>query len=197
VFQDAELSDLVVCSLEELAEARQDFPDKAVLVEVESPFSRALNAGFDLNDDLSKDPESGNQRLDALVEETIREGDSALSGGADGIWYHLEGADPAHCSPMQYGGLYLERDRDILGRWQAGLNVVAVVGAEPYLDFVSDLPGAFFAYDSESSGVPTSAAKEIRQGPVASQARDADLRIVQSRDQFEAWTTDLEKVAAR
>ena len=55
VYQDPELSDLVVCSLDELPEAREQFPDKAIVVEVESPFSRALHGDVKLNDMLASD----------------------------------------------------------------------------------------------------------------------------------------------
>lgn len=193
VYQDPEISDLVVCSLEELAEAQEQFPDKAIVVEVESPFSRALNREIDLNAELTADPAAGHATLEILANETKVEGDTACSLGADGVWYHLEGADPVHCSPMQYGGYYLELDRELLARWQsAPVTVVAILGAEPYLDFVCDLPAHFFAYDAEASGVTSAAVREIRSGAIASQLRDADLRLVQSSADFSAWTADLE-----
>lgn len=193
VYLDPELSDMVVCSIDELGEAKEQFPDKVIVVEVESPFARALQREIDLNSVLRDDVTKGHEILDELTEESRNEGDAAKAAGADGIWYHLEGADPAYCSPMQYGGHYLELDRDLLTRWQDfPLNTVAILGKEPYLDFVCDLPANFFAYDATGSEIGTSAVREIRPGAIASQLRDADLRLIQSQEDFTAWTQDLE-----
>lgn len=101
--------------------------------EVLNPYGRALSDGVDLNSLLKSDPIAGGTALDALCEETRAE----LSNGP--TVYRLVGASPEHCTPMQYGGYYLERDRELLASAPGPVEVV-VEGEAPYMDFVSDLP---------------------------------------------------------
>lgn len=166
------------------AKASADF---VVLAEVINPFGRALNRGIALNDRLREDPIVGGSILDELVEEAKAESQAALQGGADGILYRLHGACGTHCSPMQYGGYYLERDREILADCVAAkLNVLFVVGDEDvYLDFVSDLPAHVFAWDSRASGVSSAQVRDMRSGPQASSDLESEI----------ALTTDLPSIA--
>lgn len=102
-----------------------------------NPFGRALDEGLNLNELLGEDPVSGSAHLDRLCRLTAADCAAAQSG----IRYRLIGADPAFCTPMQYGGFYLERDREILeGAKQRGYLEIDVDGDEPYLDFIVDLP---------------------------------------------------------
>ena len=71
---------------------------------------------------------------------------------------------------MQYGGYYLERDRELLQEIEAArLNVLCVVGDEEvFIDFVSDLPAQVFAWDSRATSVSSAYVRELRKGAQAS-----------------------------
>lgn len=154
--------------------------DSVTLVEISNPFGRALDQGLDLNAELATDPEGGARRLDALVAETKAHIATALSQGADGVLYRLHGACAERSSPMQYGGHYLERDREILEEIaDATLNLIFVVGdRDLYLDFVSDLPGHLFGWDDRTSGVTPEEGRQIRNGAVATFGGSPDVRLI-------------------
>lgn len=140
--------------------------ERVVLAEVPSPFSIY---GTSLNALLREDPESGSAKLDAAVEITRQLMEQAMSDGADGIFYCLYGATADNSTPMEYGGFYLERDRELLESVsEATLNVLFLVGKEDlYYDFVSDLPANVIAWDFDLSGITS---KQIRFGRPGAQA---------------------------
>jgi hypothetical protein len=151
-----------------------------VLADVPNPFGLALQRGIDLNKALKDDPSVGGSVLDGLVEEIRRKIAVSMDTGADGIFYRLHGATPKHCSPMQYGGHYLERDRELLDEVaDANLNVLFVAGGEElYIDFVSDLPPQVFAWDSELSHVSADQVRSSRLGAVASGDPSSEILLV-------------------
>jgi hypothetical protein len=151
--------------------------DRAALVEVLNPFGLALQREIHLNDLLRDTPELGDRILSGLIEEARGHIQNALNSGADGILYRLHGARGRHCTPMQYGGHYLERDRELLAEVaDARVNVVFVVGEDDvYLDFVSDLPAHIFAWDCEESQIGPSQVRTMRQGALCCVAADADV----------------------
>jgi hypothetical protein len=154
------------------------------LLEVVNPFGLALQRGIDLNQRLSEDPESGNRLLEELIAVVRSQIRTAEVSGADGILYRLHGANPKHCSPMQYGGFYLERDRELLetASW-APFNLLFVVGdEETYLDFVSDLPASAIGWDVARSGFSIAQMRELRAGPVCAAAPDADIELIPGID---------------
>jgi len=155
--------------------------NRMLLVDVANPFGLALETGVDINQMLKDDPSSGGEVLDSLVAAVREQIVAGLDGGADGIFYRLHGANPRHCSPMQYGGHFLERDRELLCEASdASLNVLFVAGGEElYIDFVSDLPTHVFAWDSELSGLTAGAVRTSRRGALASSdpAGEIDLNI--------------------
>ncbi|MEQ1936371.1 MAG: hypothetical protein ABL962_21150, partial [Fimbriimonadaceae bacterium] len=69
-------------------------------------------------------------------------------------------------SPMQYGGHYLEQDRQLLDFATASCQVALVIegGPETYLDFVSDLPAEVFMWDEVSTGTSREVMKQMRPG---------------------------------
>jgi hypothetical protein len=156
-----------------------------VLVEVVNPFGRALLKGIDLNQELRNDPETGNNLLSELVQETRRDIASVLEAGASGILYRLHGASPAHCSPMQYGGFYLERDRELLGEAvERGFTLLFIVGdEETYLDFVSDLPAHAIAWDVRRTGYSLNAMREMRTGAIAADDDSAEIELMIPMDE--------------
>jgi hypothetical protein len=149
---------------------------RIVLAEVLSPFSRAIAKRIKLSQMLCEEPKKGEEVLTGLIQQTKSEMESAHKAGADGVFYRLQGAEPAHSSPMEYGGHYLEVDREILTPANGEINLVYIEGGpETYIDFVSDLPGSIFAWDCERTGIPVSALRRLRQGALATSDQQADI----------------------
>lgn len=153
--------------------------DSLALVEVANPFGLAMQKDIDLNKVLKDDPRQGNEILGELVGEVKRDIELAYEVGADGILYRLYGARSSHCTPMQYGGYYLERDREILELADGGhVNLVFVVGEDDvYLDFVTDLPAKMFGWDSKSSGITAADVRQMRGGALVSEDPDSDVLL--------------------
>jgi hypothetical protein len=153
-------------------------PGRFTLTLVHNPFGRAHQAGIDVLSQLKSDPEAGNQVLDQLVDEARAEIAAATT---DGILYRLSGASPSECSPMEYGGYFLERDRELLqaafDRCPTFLEIAS--GEEAYIDFVSDLPAHAFIWDSERTGASVDQLRSLRTGLLACQDPQAD---------FAGWT---------
>lgn len=106
------------------------------------------------------------------------EAQNALSNGAIGVLYELHGADTSQCTPMEYGGLFLEKDRAFLESIaSAPCNMIYVNGKEPYLDFVSDLPAKVFGWDAKGSGKSVAEVRKIRSGLLAADDTDADILV--------------------
>jgi len=154
---------------------RQD--NRALLVEVPNPFGRAWVRNIDLNALLKTDPKEGVRVLLQFVEAARTAMANSLDAGADGVFYRLHGANAQHCSPMEYGGHYLEHDRELLqGITRAKVNVLFVVGdSDLYLDFVSDLPAHLFGWDNRTSGVSAAQGRAIRKGPVLTFDEESDV----------------------
>jgi hypothetical protein len=153
--------------------------DQISLVEVVKPFGLAIQKSVDLNQILKEDPRKGNEILTELANETARQIDLAFEVGADGILYRLYGARAAHCTPMQYGGYYLERDRELLEAANRGkLNVLFVVGEDDvYLDFVTDLPAQAFGWDAKGSRITAADVRQMRDGALISEDPESDILL--------------------
>jgi hypothetical protein len=162
----------------DVAHAIDANPSSAVLATVLSPLGRALERELHIVNELHGDVDKGNALLNQLVDETRDEMHASLEHGADGVFYVLDGAYPGVTTPMEYGGHFLEIDRQLLsGVIDARFNVLYVRGeAEPYIDFVSDLPAHAFAWDPRS-GVTVAQVREMRSGALASVGTDADIEL--------------------
>ena len=169
--------------------ARIEAEDSIALVEVTNPFGLALQRRVDLNGTLKQDPRRGNEQLAELVEISRRAIGAAFEAGADGILYRLFGARAIHCTPMQYGGYYLERDRELLEyAANSTFNVVFVVGEEDvYLDFVSDLPASALGWDSRSSNVSAAEVRQMRVEALLSEDPQSNILL-------EPGTTNLSRM---
>lgn len=156
--------------------------EKAVLFEISNPFGLAQQNRVDLNKLHSEDPEAGATKLEEYKQEILARGHAAIEAGADGIFYVLNGARGAYSSPMQYGGFYLECDREILSAFEeATLNVLYVVGNDDvYIDFVSDLPAHLFAWDAAASTFDSNYVRTLRKGAQASSDPESEVRLVTS-----------------
>ncbi|MEQ1822621.1 MAG: hypothetical protein ABL949_08930 [Fimbriimonadaceae bacterium] len=131
--------------------------------EVWSPFSRALDAGVELNRLYTLEPERAEQTMAEFVG-AAKEEIEASAGGL--IVYRLKGAEPKFASPMEYGGHYLEVDRELLANGLEKSNVALVIegGPETYLDFVSDLPATVFVWNSLETNMSLEEMEEMRSG---------------------------------
>ncbi|HEY3782733.1 MAG TPA: hypothetical protein VGL56_16745 [Fimbriimonadaceae bacterium] len=180
-------SDVAIVSLKRLANAKTS--QRAVLAEILSPFSRSLKTGLNLSKTLQRDPKEGEKVYQALVEEVRTEINLALEQGVDGIFYRLQGAEPDFTTPMEYGGLYLETDRELLQlAMTAHLNVLFIEGGpELYMDFVSDLPAHIFAWDSHRTDIPLSAVKKMRIGALATGDPEADVLFGSNYGLLKQW----------
>jgi hypothetical protein len=176
-FEDA--SDLRHYNHETLPDQIEKSGEDLSIVEVTNPFGLALQKDLDLNKVLKEDPRAGNRLLGELIDETKRDIDLAFEIDADGILYRLYGARSRHCTPMQYGGFYLERDRELLESVKdAAFNMIFVVGEEDvYLDFVSDLPAHVFGWDFKGSQIPASEVRKMRAGALVSEDPSSDVRL--------------------
>jgi hypothetical protein len=116
--------------------------------------------------------------VDAAEADARREAQGALEQGAIGVFYEVHGANAGQCTPMEYGGLFLEKDRAFLESVaDAPCNFVYIDGKEPYLDFVSDLPAQVFAWDATGSTIPVSEVRKLRQGALAADDAEADIPL--------------------
>ena len=174
---------VVVASAEEVVTAIHESPETPVLVEVQNPFGEAIDAGIDLNGEFDRGPTYGEQAFASLFEKTEAKIAEALGAGADGIFYRLFGAEPNLSTPMQFGGLYLEQERDLLkGIMDARFNVLYVEGGEgTYLDVVSDLPAHAFSWDEDRTAIPAGEVRKFREGALACGLLSEDpLRLFRS-----------------
>lgn len=144
------------------------------LLRVVNPFGRSA---LDLNRLMAEDPTRGAETLETLVEEVRAEIEDAIRTGADGIAYYLYGADSDHCSPMQYGGFYLERDRELLAiASDMQMNMLVVVGGEgAYIEIVADLPAAIMAWDVAATRRAVDEVRLYRDGLLCAEDDSADL----------------------
>jgi hypothetical protein len=171
---------LVVAPWPETVRQSLESHDRAVLAEIGSPFFVGATRGIPLNDLFRDDPSAADAEMTKIVEDIRGQMHAALDAGADGIFYRLHGATPAHTTPMQYGGQFLEVDRELLEDIaQARFNVIFVVGDEgTYLDFVSDLPAHAFAWDSDAAGASVADVRGLRQGALATYSDESDILMM-------------------
>lgn len=114
----------------------------AHLVTVDAPLTRALRQSPPLTQTLQDDPDSGHAELAELIAETRQAILSAQESGADAILYRLHGASPEFCSPMEFGGFFLEEDRALLAECTVPAILWLEGGTDLYLESVTDLPAA-------------------------------------------------------
>lgn len=157
-----------------------------------NPYGRGLQEGVDIGAVLAENPRQGETLLDDLVSQTRAE----ISRNGDGMIYLLVGARGLHTSPMEYGGHFLERDREILAEVRGA--IVFVVGEEDaYLDFVSDLPADIFAWDAIATGVSVPRMRSMRPGLLASNDPDADIELQLPEGAIADFERQIQDHAAR
>lgn len=177
-------ADGIIATLNTLEDALRSHPGQAVLVEIVSPFGRATREGINLTEILTDQPEAGAHELAGWASRVGLDMQQALKEGASGIFYRLDGAYPAANTPMQYGGLFLETDRELLKQIPAeALTLLYVEGeSDPYLDFVSDLPADLFGWDAPRTGIEAAEVLNMREGALAAEDKGASVLFVKSFD---------------
>jgi uroporphyrinogen-III decarboxylase len=170
--------DALLIPLDRVLTTLKSNPDQLTLATVDSPFALARKQNLDIFTELQSDPIKGNETLDKLCMAVQIQMNDALAAGADGICYVIDGAYPTSATPMQYGGFFLERDRELLESiTQATFNLLLIAGSqEPYIDFVSDLPAHAFAWETTSGWTPDQV-KVLRSGILAADHPDADIQF--------------------
>lgn len=132
---------------------------------VRSVADRALSANPGL---LAEDPQTIGEQIDRHVAEATAE----LSGNSLALYWAGQ-AQPGATSPMEYGGFFLERDREVLEAAKDTAVILTVPGEEAYIDFVSDLPAVLLAVDVKD----LSSIRPLTQTPIAARSDDADVTL--------------------
>ncbi|MBI5705964.1 MAG: hypothetical protein HZC36_03120 [Armatimonadetes bacterium] len=143
---------------------------------VVNPFGKALASGIDLNVRV-EDP--SDTTLASLFEATRQELAEAIVDDTRAVLYVLFGAAEQWCTPMQFGGHYLEVERELLApTFQKVPVLLWIVGEEgTYLDFVADLPTCFIGWDIQATGFPISAMRAVRSGAIFAQGNEAEIEL--------------------
>jgi hypothetical protein len=177
-------ADAILARVNGLGDARALNPDQMVLAEVIDPLGRALARKIPLSRLLREDPTEGAANLNELVAETRADIDFAMSAGADGVFYRLEGAQPSVTTPMEYGGFYLEPERELLSAARgANLNVLYLHGSVDFFEFVSDLPADVFAWDPHSGEAER--VRSLWKGAIAAADPAADILLADDMEEAE------------
>ncbi len=173
--------DAILVPTDRVINAKSAHPENTILAIVPSPLTLAMRQNLDIFTELQADPTQGNELLDKLCLAVQIQMNDAIGVGADGICYIIDGAYPAVATPMQYGGFFLERDRELLTSINhASFNLLLIAGSEePYIDFVSDLPAHAFAWDIGSGWTPEKV-KELRPSALAANHPEADINFPES-----------------
>lgn len=175
-FQPAAGADGYVVELNQVEDCLAQAPESACLVRVTCPLGRTIEGGGNLINQLHENPSEGEARLSEIRDNVRSEIDEALGKGADGVFYVVDGASADFSTPMEYGGHFLEVDREVLSEYfGARLNAVYVEGVEPYLEFVADLPAHLFGWDVVRSGRDLNFVRSIRDGAIFGSTPEADV----------------------
>ena len=129
-----------------------------------SPLSRALQEGIDAISLLDKDPANGDRLLHSLVAATKAEIESASVQ----INYIVAGAEPEYSSPMQYGGHFLELDRELIGTRKPAITVIG--GPETYIDIISDLAETFLIWNPQTNPVDPAEVSKMTRAKIVTHA---------------------------
>lgn len=175
--------DIVVCPLDRMQTGEAGV---RILAEVKSPFARLEG----IYETLEANPQTGDALISEAVASTKTDLTKAVSSGVDGIFYVLAGANPTDSTPMQYGGHFLEVDRDLLTVASESLpTAIYLQGADVYFDFVCDLPGDAMGWNASKNEIDLQSAKAICSKPFFTQESHADIEFVPAQP---AWAKPQE-----
>jgi hypothetical protein len=112
-----------------------------------SPLSRAIVQGIDIVGLLEENPTKGDRVLGELVSQCSRD----IEQTSGSMNYIVAGAEPGVTSPMQYGGHFLELDRELIGTRSPAITLIG--GPETYIDVVSDIAKSYLIWNPETNPV--------------------------------------------
>ena len=129
--------------------------------------------GFDLIGLLKTDPEAGHAWIESESKAILAE----ASHAKDGVFYRLAGCDPAHTSPMEYGGYFVPAEAAILENLNSPRTVWVETATETYFDFLADIPCDLFGWDIHN-GPGIEEMRQIRTEKLLADSDLADVRLV-------------------
>ena len=126
---------------------------------------------FDLLSLLKDNPDAGHNWIQRESEAILKETSSAST-----VFYRLLGCDPAHTSPMEYGGFFVPAEAAILEKITAERVVWVESAPETYFDFLADIPCDLFGWDTHA-GPSVAEMREIRSDKLLADSDEADVRL--------------------
>ncbi len=152
--------------------------ERLCLIEVPNPCGQAILGQSNLSGILRESLMEGSAALEDATRQVHHAIEKSRELGADGIIYEIFGADPSYSTPMEYGGHFLEVDREILSSYERRFRMIFLVGGEEaFLDFVCDLPGEIFAWDVKGTGISVAEMRKMRKGILAAADPEADILL--------------------
>lgn len=144
------------------------------LFEVRNPYGEARARGWDVLAELESNPQVAGTKLDQLCAEIA---DRVRSDASSGVLYRLEGAHAEACTPMQYGGFFLDRDAELIAGFGKPTVVWVDAPGEAYVDFLATLPSELFAWDVQRSGVSVATMRTMRPTGLCADDPAADVQM--------------------
>ncbi|MFW5698167.1 MAG: hypothetical protein ACOCX1_06395 [Fimbriimonadaceae bacterium] len=171
-----------------VAKAVADHPDQLVLVTVDSPYGRAFDECVDVLALLDEDPSRCDDYLRTKLREAENDIAAAKDAGAHGIRYRLAGATTEFLSRPIYSRWLLPLDEMILAEhnWFE-LNLIEVIGDEPFLDLVAQVPAHVIAWDRKCSRATVDQVKNRFEGLVATADGEGDIFFVREFQDALPW----------
>lgn len=146
--------------------------DLSRLTEVRGIGIRAFQEpGFDLLKTLKEDPDKAHAWIDSTTSAILAEAAQATHG----VLYRLGACDPAHTSPMEYGGVFVPAETAVLEQLPAPRVLWVEPAADTYFDFVADIPCDVFGWDA-AHGPSVREMRALRSEPLMANDPEAEYR---------------------
>lgn len=120
---------------------------------------------------LKDNPEAGHAWIAEQSAAIVAEAKQAEHG----VLYRLGGCDPAHTSPMEYGGVFVPAETAILEQLPAPRVVWVEPAPDTYFDFVADIPCDVFGWDT-AHGPSVREMRTLRSEPMMANDPEAEYK---------------------
>jgi hypothetical protein len=171
-----------------VARTRKEHPDQLVLVNVDSPYARAFDECVDVLALLDEDPSRGDDYLRAKLRDAQNDIAAAKEAGAHGIRYRLAGATAEFLSRPIYSRWLLPLDEMILAEHnRLDFNMIEVIGDEPFLGLVSQVPAHAITWDRKCSRATVKHVRNSFGGLVATADDEGDIVFVREYQDALPW----------
>lgn len=179
--------DAIVTNQVSLNHAIATHNGQLVLCEVHSPLGRIVRSQPQLLDTLRETPADAEDALLDFANEAKNEIREAFELGAHGIFYRLSGANPKVTTPMEYGGHFLEMDKELMAHASSGLlNVISVEdGPEIYIDAVAEVPGHAIHWDNALNELSIEAVRTMTTKFLVLDHPVADIHFAHSQEEID------------